>query len=183
METRVWTEDEIDYLISFMYDREDETVADVAKFLNRTEMTVKNRMSKIRKMPGNESIPYANKRWTEKEREMLAHMRLGGQMTNKEISRKLGRSVEAVQQAAVLMGLSKAPVEHIELTNKEDEIRKMANEGYTRREIAEKLGFKYETMRRFIKRKNIQCTNAKANQKYKEKQTKILSRREKGENK
>lgn len=183
METRVWTEDEIDYLISFMYDREDETVADVAKFLNRTEMTVKDRMSKIRKMPGNESMPYIHKRWTEKEKEMLRYMKANGRMTYKEIAKKLGKSEKSIAAMVKKMGIANSADDRAGLSNKEDEIRKMASEGYTRREIAEKLGFKYETMRRFIKRKNIQCTNAKANQKYKEKQTKILIRREKGENK
>lgn len=183
METRVWTEDEIDYLISFMYDREDETVADVAKFLNRTEMTVKNRMSKIRKMPGNESMPYVYKRWTKKEKEMLRYMKANGRMTYKEIAKKLGKSEKSIAGMVKKMGIANSTDDRAGLSNKEDEIRKMASEGYTRREIAEKLGFKYETMRRFIKRKNIQCTNAKANQKYKERQTKILSRREKGANK
>lgn len=182
METRVWTEDEIDYLISFMYDREDESVADVAKFLNRTEMTVNDRMSKIRKMPGNENMPYVYKRWTEKEKEMLEFMKVNGRMTHKEIAKNLGRSEKSIKAMVEKMGIANPADDRAGLSNKEDEIRKMASEGYTRREIAEKLGFKYETMRRFVKRKNIQCTNAKANQKYKEKQTKILSRREKGVN-
>lgn len=176
METRYWTEDEDDYLISFLYDREGETFADVAKFLDRTKEDVKERTYHLRKMPGNENLPYKNKPWSKKGEETLKYMILQGRMNHKEIADEMGRTEYSIKSAVRRLGFSKKRTAG-KISEREEKIREMAKAGYTRREIAEKIGFHYGPTCRFIKSKSIECVNEKANQKYKEKQNVISSRK------
>ncbi|WP_122645721.1 hypothetical protein [Enterococcus mediterraneensis] len=157
MKGRTWTEDEIDYLISFSQDPSGETTKDVAKYLGRSHAAVKVKLSKLRK-----AYPYVNyleKRFSDRDVEIIKNSLRNG-MTQKEIGKVLGVDEISVRNKVKHLGLNKTITHPDTLKELDGEIRRLASLGYTRQEIADRLKLKYVTIKYFVRSRKILCENA-----------------------
>lgn len=152
-----WTEDEENYLIAFSQDPDGDTIKSVAKFLGRTEKSVRIKLSRLRKQ--NPYVGYLEREWTEKEIAKLKVMHRQ-RISYKEIGKQLGRTEASIQSKIIGLGLSKRILHPSVLKQLEGEIRRLAKEGYTRQEIANIVGLEYKTIKYFILEHNIDCKKA-----------------------
>lgn len=148
---RKWTEDEDIYLEYFVYEH-DAKLQDAADFLGRTRGSVDARLQVLRKK--NKNVAIVNKRWTEKEIELLK--KYYGTETIAYIAKRLGRSVSAVHCKKNELGLRKVNA----MKNYDKEIRKLAEEGQYGRKIARTLGLPYSSIIGYTKANGIELRKA-----------------------
>lgn len=151
-----WTNEEVDYLISYSIDPDNEKIRDVAIFLNRSEASIKNKLKRLRKEK--EYTRYVQRRWTPKEQTILKEA--VHYMTYKEISGILGRTENSVMLRAQRLGLSKKVTSKEIIEVMERKVRILAKKGYTRREISEEVGVPYIVIKNFIHNRRIECSDA-----------------------
>lgn len=151
-----WSEDEIDFLVSFSQNPEGDSIKDAAKFLGRSYDAVKNKLSKLRK--AEPYVGYLEKRFTDKEVRIIRSALSSG-YTHKEIGKIIGVDEISIRNKISHLGLTKEITPTSLLKSLEPQIRQMADTGYTRKEIAEKVGLKYSVIKVFIYSKKIECRN------------------------
>ncbi|GBD74088.1 hypothetical protein TEHN7126_2343 [Tetragenococcus halophilus subsp. halophilus] len=148
-----WTEEETDYLIGYSIDPEGEKIKDIANFLNRSEDAVKNKLKRLRKKET--YVGYVQRRWTSKEKDILKEAI--NHMNYREIASVLGRSENSIMLYVQYMGLAKQTTSQKTLENLKPKIVNLAKQGYTRREISEKVGLPYTVIKNFIWSRKIKC--------------------------
>lgn len=147
---RNYTEDQEDYLNSFSNDPEDDSVNDAASFLGKSYDSIDSKLGRMRK--NSRFTGYLKRRWTESEDNKIRFSR--GKLTYKELSEILERTEGAVSQRARFLGIAGKNNDFSELG---ETIRKLAAEGYTRKEIAEKTNTDYTAIHNYIYRNGINC--------------------------
>lgn len=144
-----WSEEEVDYLISYSIDPDTDSVRDVSKHLGRSERSIITKLMRLR----NEGtiFDYVNQPWSEFEINALKNRY--AITTYKELSELLGRSENAIRTKANKLGLKK----NLKILHKDKQIRSLAERGYTRQEIADKLGFRVDQINGYIWLHKIRC--------------------------
>lgn len=150
-----WTEDDDIYLSYFVWNG-DEKIRVASEFLNRSYGATKHRISYLRKQDP-DNVPRMMKKWTKEEVDFLkTHY---SHMTCKSIAERLGRSFAAVEAEVATLGLKKLKL----LKTYDDEIRKLAEEGYYLSEIASIIGVRQHSLYDYMWRKNIDYKRKKDN--------------------
>ena len=162
-----WSEDEIDFLVSFSQDPEGESIKDIAEFLGRSCDAVKNKLSRLRKTES--YVGYLNKVYTEKEIRIVRSAVSSG-YTHKEIGDLIGSNEISVRNKIKLLGMSRKMTPHNLLKSLEPLIREMAQDGFTRSEISERVGLRYPVIKNFIYSKKIECRHATREKNYYQKE-------------
>ncbi|MCO7128322.1 hypothetical protein NIE88_21585 [Sporolactobacillus shoreicorticis] len=146
-----WTEDDIDYLAQFSVSPEGDLIRDTADFLGRSEVSARNKLSRIRK---NGQGEYLSKPWTSREIKILKSSYFI--ISNKELAYRLGRSADAVKIKASKLGISKKT----NVAKWGRTIRHLAMEGCTRKEISKQIGIPYDSICGYIWLHKIECRNS-----------------------
>ncbi|MFL2076405.1 hypothetical protein [Marinilactibacillus psychrotolerans] len=151
-----WTQEDDDYLESLSIDPEGEKLQSVADFLGRSRNSVVSRLVNMRKI--HKHVGYLERKWTDREDSILINSKRN--MSYKEIGELLNRTEAAVTFRAQRIGITKSITSAESLKKLEGTIRKLAEEGYTRREIAEKLNLDYMVIKAFVYNHKIKCRSA-----------------------
>lgn len=144
-----WTEDDDIYLAYFVFGFEDgDRVHDAAEFLNRSHAATIQRIRYLRKR-NIDDVPKIRKKWSEKEINFLKeHFH---HMTYEDIAERLGRTRFAVASEVAVLGLRKLK----SIESSDAEIRRLAEEGCYLSEIATCIGVTPDSLRCYMRRKNI----------------------------
>jgi hypothetical protein len=147
MSGRHWSEDELIYLEYFVFDN-DAQLDEAAKHLNRSLRAVTKKLWQLRKQDGD--VQYVHRLWTKKEEDFLK--RYYTTMTNKNIAKRLNRTVAAVEFRAKKIGLSK----NRNIRDLDSEIRKLIAEGYYLSQICKELNIKMQSLLAHVGREGIE---------------------------
>lgn len=152
---RNYSEEQEDYLSAFSNDPDGDSIIDVAEYFGKQYEGIGSKLVRMRKEY--EHVGHLKRRWTEREDDAIKASR--GKMTYKELGQALGRSESATSQRARILGVSKPSTDSNTLSELSGEIRRMAVEGYTRNEIAQRTNLEYMVIHNFLYRNNIECKN------------------------
>lgn len=145
---QTWSQEEDDYLIVAYKDGES-SLEDLSLFLGRTKAAVANRVSYLRQ---SRQLPSKMGGWSDEDISFLR--RFHGKMTCQEIAEKLGRTERAVWHKVSHLGIGRQKQIDVE------EIKRLALQGLTRHEIANRLGCHYDTIKRLVSKYGIEVTPA-----------------------
>lgn len=151
-----WTQEDDDYLESLSIDPEGEKLQSVADFLGRSRNSVVSRLVNMRKI--HKHVGYLERKWTDREDSLLINSKRN--MSYKEIGELLNRTEAAVTFRAQRIGITKSITPASKLKELEGTIKELAAQGYTRREIAERVNLDYVVIKTFIYNRGIECANA-----------------------
>ena len=164
-----WTEEDDDYLVMFSESPDKDEIKDVAQFLGRTEDAVVSRLVILRK--DNKYVGYLKRKWTPEEDKIITHSK--GNVTYKELAEKLNRTEAAIMLRVQNLGIANKITHPEKLKGLDFKIREMAENGHTRREIADETGLEYKVIKNYLLRNKIKCRYA--DHKVNEHQRKIMS--------
>lgn len=148
-----WSQDEIDYVRSFAEDPDGDTCLTVATYLGRTPASVRMRLHLLRQSGIRTNILT---KWTTWEIKFLYKMH--GKYSIQEQAEILGKSYSAVAHKRQELNLYVLPKYHSTPKKCDIEIRNLANQGLTRKEIADILGLSFDSCRKYINKNNIECS-------------------------
>ncbi|EAC9872920.1 hypothetical protein BBQ08_12685 [Listeria monocytogenes] len=143
---RRWTEDDDIYLEYFIYES-DTKLQEAADFLNRTMGAVYTRLTYLRNR--NDNICYAQKNWSAKEKEFLKEHYAKSSLDY--LARRLGRTKSSVAYQVSKLGLRKVKI----LQSYDEEIRKLASEGYYNRQASRLLGISNSSLIQYSRANGI----------------------------
>jgi len=152
-----WTEEEIEVCKKMKL--AGNTDKETAEKLDRTVLSVRNMLVKLNSQrPKGQKLLANCDRWPKKEIKLCEELRREGK-TCKEIAEKLGRSYASVRGILTRTNLKRSPAEKIpsnfRWTKEEMKLcEELKREGKTCKEIAEKLGRSYSSVRGLLTRIN-----------------------------
>ncbi|AXQ79439.1 hypothetical protein DDV21_010305 [Streptococcus chenjunshii] len=144
-----WSQDDIDYLILAYQDGES-TLDKIADFLGRTRSAVTQKAYQLRRSGLIDTARLNG--WTKRELQELINYH--GKLTNKEIAQQLGKSLQAIEHKITTLGIAKWVPTDIE------KVKKLAAQGLTREQIANKLDVDIETVKRIVRKHDIKVQPA-----------------------
>lgn len=143
---RLYTEEEIDYLWLAIEDKES-NYEDVAALLGRTVCGVKGKVWKLTN--GTNKGGLVRRPWTPDEIDKLRQ--LYPILPMEDVCERLGRTKSAIKTQVVRLGIRK----HEMIYRDEDEIRYLAEQGLSYREIAERTGGTVKNLRNYAYKHGI----------------------------
>ncbi len=147
-----WSEDDDIYLEYYLYDPDETSIEEVCHFLGRTKMAVEKRMSILRKE--NKAGRFKND-WSKKEDDIIKKF---WHKTGKELAELLpNRTPGACRARRANLGIRKSVKD---FSFYHDDIIELAAQGFTRREIARKLGISYNALRGYVYTRKIDVVKA-----------------------
>lgn len=138
----LWTEDDVDYLISAYQDRTVnlEEVAEVLECSVKVVLAKINELRSLGVIENRQLLAYTNAEL----RFLIANYQT---MTPEEIGQELGRTATAIKNKASRLGIARYPRD----SERVDKIRKLAEEGLILSEVARKIGVDIATIRHYEK--------------------------------
>ncbi|MGY0837144.1 hypothetical protein ACW66K_06855 [Aerococcus urinaeequi] len=157
-----WSEAEEDYLEAYINSGEFSDFEVASKYLGIPIEKIQSKAHYMR------AVKHRNtelrRRYTDKETDFIA--KYYGVLETSHIAERLGRSVESVREKAKNIGVSKSS----NIRQYDDLIRAMADNGHTRREIAQRIKVDRKSVDNYIRLNGIQCryvTNEERTKEYK----------------
>lgn len=147
-----WTEDEEIYLEYYVFSNDELDYNEAAKFLKRTPSSIRGKMFKLRQRKNQKD--FLRRPFSQAEKDFIKENY--GHMSMKAIAKRLGRSPEVVSYKACQFGLQKLS----QLEYYDEELRRLAREGYTVPEIRDLTGLKYSSIRYYLIRNDIDFTRS-----------------------
>lgn len=157
-----WSEAEEDYLEAYINSGEFSDFEVASKYLGIPIEKIQSKAHYMRAVKHRDTK--LRKRYTDKETDFIA--KYYDVLETKYIAERLDRSVESIREKAKNIGVRKSK----DIKQYDDLIRTMANSGYTRREIAERIKVDRKSVDNYIRLNGIQCqyvTNDERTKEYK----------------
>ncbi|MGQ7367255.1 hypothetical protein ACTGXS_06810 [Streptococcus suis] len=152
-----WSEDDDIYLELANNDKES-TLQEVADFLGRSRNAIDARLNHLRK---NYNLKNMKHIWTDEEVEELKA--LYPQKSSYYLANYFRTSRFSILKKAERLGLT-GNGKRVSIKHLDNEVRRLCNEGRTRKEIASKLNIPYETVKKYIWKNNIPCKNSETSE-------------------